>query len=166
MRIKQDWSLLPNLGLTSSIAPALLIKGSTHYPRFPEFLGKNSSMRKAKRLIRELKIAMGNLAQASRLELQNDYVDLILNMIYKSLKAGKDGVPDAVDTMENLGLSNENLREHLMGLSMDTKLNKAFDDLDSQVKSAFTREYNKRNASNTTGITRKVKGGKPKATSS
>ena len=165
MRIKQDWSLLPNLGLTSSIAPALIIKGNTNFAKFPEFLGKNSSMRKAKRLIRELKIVMGNLAQASRLELQNDYVDLILSMVYKSLKAGKDGVPDAVDTMENLGLSNENLREHLMGLSMDSKLNKAFDELDSQVKSAFTREYNKRNASNTTGITRKIKG-KPKAPSS
>ena len=165
MRIKQDWSLLPNLGLTSSIAPALIINGNTNFAKFPEFLGKNSSMRKAKRLIRELKIVMGNLAQASRLELQNDYVDLILSMVYKSLKTGKDGVPDAVDTMENLGLSNENLREHLMGLSMDSKLNKAFDDLDSQVKSAFTREYNKRNASNTTGITRKVKG-KPKAPSS
>jgi len=33
--------------------------------------------------------------------------------------------------MENLGLSNENLKEHLLGLSMDAKLNKSFDDLET-----------------------------------
>jgi hypothetical protein len=65
---------------------------------------------------------MGYHAQASRVELQNEYVDLILNMVYKPLKSGKDGVSEAVDAMEGLGLSNENLKEHLMGLSMDAKL--------------------------------------------
>jgi hypothetical protein len=80
-------------------------------------------MRKAKRLIRELKSVMGYHAQASRVELQNEYVDLILNMVYKPLKkSGKDGVSEAVEVMEGLGLSNENLKEHLMGLSMDAKL--------------------------------------------
>ena len=59
LRTNQDWSLLPNLGLTSTIAPCLLVQGSTFYPRFPEWLGKNSSSRKSKRLIRELKTAMG-----------------------------------------------------------------------------------------------------------
>jgi len=112
-------------------------------------------------LIRELKSVMGYHAQASRVELQNEYVDLILNLVHKPLKnLGKEGVGQAVDVMESLGLSNENLKEHLMGLSMDAKLAKSFDDLDTQVKSAFTREYNKRNASNTTGITKKVKGAK------
>jgi hypothetical protein len=122
-------------------------------------------MRKAKRLIRELKSVMGFHAQATRMELQNEYVDLILNLVFKALKAGKDGVSQAVDIMESLGLSNENLKEHLMGLSMDAKLNKSFDDLETTVKSAFTREYNRRNASNTTGVVKKVKG-KPKPASS
>ena len=101
---------------------------------------------------------MGYHAQASRIELQNEYVELILNMVYKALKAGKDNVSEAVDIIQSLGLSNENMKEHLMGLSMDAKLNKSFDDLDTQIKSAFTREYNKRNTSNTTGIVKKIKG--------
>jgi len=79
-------------------------------------------------------------------------------MVYKALKAGKDNVSEAVDIIQSLGLSNENMKEHLMGLSMDAKLNKSFDDLDTQIKSAFTREYNKRNTSNTTGIVKKIKG--------
>jgi hypothetical protein len=45
--------------MASAIGPALIIEGTAHYPRFPEWLGKNSSSRKSKRLIRELKTAMG-----------------------------------------------------------------------------------------------------------
>ena len=62
LRTNQDWSLLPNLGFASSIAPVLLVEGSSFYPRFPEWLGKNSSQRKAKRLIREVKKVMGHQA--------------------------------------------------------------------------------------------------------
>jgi replication factor C subunit 1 len=43
VRTHQDWSLLPNLGFASSIAPALICQGTLFYPRFPEWLGKNSS---------------------------------------------------------------------------------------------------------------------------
>ena len=69
VRQNQDWSLLPNMGFASTVAPCLIIKGSSFYPRFPEWLGKNSSSRKSKRLIRELKKFMGANAQASRLEI-------------------------------------------------------------------------------------------------
>jgi hypothetical protein len=36
------------------------------YPKFPEWLGKNSSNRKSKRLLRELKLTMGHRAQAGK----------------------------------------------------------------------------------------------------
>jgi hypothetical protein len=57
------------MGFSSSIAPSLIIEGTSFYPRFPEWLGKYSSSRKAKRLIRELKKVMGHHAQASRMEI-------------------------------------------------------------------------------------------------
>jgi replication factor C subunit 1 len=62
IRVNMDWSLLPNMGVCSSIAPALILKGKSFYPRFPEWLGKNSSQRKSMRQIRELKFAMGSSA--------------------------------------------------------------------------------------------------------
>lgn len=43
VRVNMDWSLLPNYGVCSSIAPSLILKGKSFYPRFPEWLGKNSS---------------------------------------------------------------------------------------------------------------------------
>ena len=43
LRRNQDWSLLPNLGMCAAIAPALILQGKAYYPRFPEWLGENSS---------------------------------------------------------------------------------------------------------------------------
>ncbi len=53
------------------------------------------------------------------MELQNEYVDLILREIYKRLQNGKDSVSEAVEFMADLGITNEIFKEHLMCLSMD-----------------------------------------------
>jgi hypothetical protein len=55
------------------------------------------------------------------------------------------------------------MKEHLMSLSMDQKLVQEFDSLDSQVKGAFTREYNKRTAVNLAGKVKGTAGKKAKA---
>lgn len=99
------------------------------------------------------------------MELQNEYVDLILREIYKRLQYGKDHVSEAVEFMADLGITSEIFKEHLMSLSMDQKLVKDFEALESTVKAAFTREYNKKYAFNATGVTKKA-GGKGTATKS
>ena len=85
LRTRQDWSLLPNLGMCAAVAPAMIIQGKSFYPRFPEWLGKNSSQRKSKRQIKELKAVMGMNAYAKKQEIQEIYVPIILRMIYKTL---------------------------------------------------------------------------------
>ena len=42
-----------------------------------------------------------------------------------------------------MGITNEILKEHLQGLSMDKKLVAEFDQLPTQTKANFTRQYNK-----------------------
>ena len=148
VRTNQDWSLLPNLGICSSIAPCLIAKGTTFYPRFPEWLGKNSSQRKAKRLIRELKKVMAHHAQASRMEIQNEYTELLLLSVFKQLKrferdGDKGHVGEAIEFMKDLGITQEHFKEHLMGLCMDKKTVRDFEELNPQTKSAFTKEANK-----------------------
>ena len=64
-------------------------------------------------------------------------------MILKELRRGKESVGAAISIMTDLGISNEILKEHLMGLSMDTKIVQEFESLDTQLKTAFTKEYNK-----------------------
>ncbi len=53
------------------------------------------------------------------MELQNIYVDLILNLIFKNLKNGKESVSEAVRMMTDMGISNELFKEHIITLSMD-----------------------------------------------
>ncbi len=107
------------------------------------------SQKKSKRLIRELKKVMGHHAQASRMEIQNDYVKLILMVLFKLIK--RKDASDAIEFMEDLGITNEILKEHLLYLCMDDKITQGFEDLDSSVKAAFTREYNKQHKDDFTG---------------
>lgn len=74
---------------------------------------------------------MGHHAQASKMELQNIYVDLILLLLLKNLKKGKDAVSETVDMILDLGLTNEILKENLMSLSMNADLVREFDSIDS-----------------------------------
>jgi len=85
IRVNMNWSLLPNMGTCSSVAPCMLLKGKSFYPRFPEWLGKNSSQRKAMRLSKELKFAMGFKAQTNRRSIQLEVVPLILQELYTLL---------------------------------------------------------------------------------
>lgn len=91
------------------------------------------------------------------MEIQNEYVKLILLMLLRLIKF-KD-VGEAMQIMEDLGLTNDHLKEHLMLLCMDPKTVEAFESLDSTTKAAFTREYNKQHKDDYTGGKGK-KGGK------
>lgn len=129
------------MGFCSSVAPSLLVRGKVTYAKFPEWLGKNSSQRKAMRLIRELKAALGHKANFGRKAIQYEAVPVILEEFLKMLKDGDfQGV---IDYMDEYRISKEMYGEHLMGLCTNPRLHKGFESLDTQTKSAFTRLYNK-----------------------
>ena len=83
------------------------------------------------------------------MEIQNDYVKLILMVLLKLIR--RKDASDAIEYMEDLGITNEILKEHLLYLCMDDKITQSFEDLDSSVKAAFTREYNKQHKDDFTG---------------
>lgn len=144
VRAKQDWSLLPNLGFASSLAPTQIIQGNVFYPRFPEILGKYSSMRKIKRLLRELKQVLAHRAQANKKAIQMEYIPFMLEFIFKYLKkGGAEDVQEAISFMDDLGITNDHLKEHLLELNMDKNVSKKFDELPTATKSSFTRSFNK-----------------------
>ena len=43
IRQDQNWNLLPQYGIFSSVAPCLIARGKSYFPPFPQWLGKNSS---------------------------------------------------------------------------------------------------------------------------
>jgi replication factor C subunit 1 len=135
-----DWGLLPNYGICSSIAPALILKGKSFYPRFPEWLGKNSSQRKTHRQIKELKFAMGSSVHCNKQAIQQEVVPIILQELYNFIS--KDNAKEAIDLLDKLHITNDMLKEHLMDLCIDKRMEGLFDKLSTAQKSAFTRNYN------------------------
>ena len=140
VRGNMEWTLLGDCGLASSIAPCHYTKGSIHYPKFPEWMGKNSSATKSKRLINELKKAFGHRILCDRKTLLNEYLPLVFDVIIKHLE--KDSYEDAIAVMDELNITNEQFREHVLGLLFDKKRAKKADDLNAKSKAAFTRAYN------------------------
>ena len=92
------------------------------------------------RQIRELKQVMGNQAYANRRAIQNEYVPIILQMMYKDLKSEKH--ESAVQLLDSLGITNEMMKEHLLDLCMNNKMKEDLEKLSPAQKSAFTRYWN------------------------
>lgn len=141
LRSEQDWSLLPDVGLCSSIAPCLLIKGHSNYPGFPQWLGKNSTATKIKRMVRELKAAMGHNAQAGRRAIQVEYVPLVLYLMYKDLM--NKNLDEVISIMDDFHITNDMFKEHLLDLCLDKNIREKIEQIPAPTKSAFTREFNK-----------------------
>ena len=117
LRVNQDWSLLPDIGVCSSVAPCLIVKGRQNYCAFPQWLGKNSTQRKSMRQIRELKQVMGQHAYATRRSVQAEFVPLILLKLFNLMSDNK--VEMAIEFLDSLGISNEMFKEHLIDLCMN-----------------------------------------------
>ena len=71
-------------------------------------------------------------------------VPCILQQILGFFKSkSKDSVQELVEYLDDLNITNEMMKEHLMILSMDKKLEEAFAKIESGAKAHFTRTYNK-----------------------
>jgi len=157
IRTDQRWTLLPDYGTMSSVAPCLAIQGKLTYPAFPQFLGKNSSLRKVKRLQRELRRVVP--CSVGKVGLQLEIVPLALKQILLFLGRGR--VDLVLDYLDDMGITNEMVKEHLLCLSMDRKLNEKLEHLDPQLKATLTREYNKCHKDITRVIKNSAKGKEP-----
>ena len=139
IRRDQNWSLLPDYGTMSSVAPCLAIQGRLTFPAFPQYLGKYSRARKSRRLLRELSQSIP--CSIGRTGLLLELVPFLLKQILLFL--GRGLIDDIVEFLDDLKITNEMFKEHLICLSMDDNLVKKFEGTDPQLKAALTREYNK-----------------------
>jgi len=70
----------------------------------------------------------------------------------------KGDVPELIEYLDSLNITNEMVKEHLMGMSLNKSYQAMFDKVETKTKSAFTKEYNKSHKEITKGPTKK--GGK------
>lgn len=138
---QQDWSLLPFLGVISTAVPTAYTRGRAGQVAFPEWLGKNSTANKEKRLLKDLQVHMAAATTASdKRDVRLDYVPHMAHHLLAPLQQhGKEGVPELLALMEAYGITKDDWESVFTLLGQD----EAVTQIPSQVRAAFTRAYNK-----------------------
>lgn len=147
IRSGMNWSLLPTAAIFCSVLPGEYMAGFlTGQIQFPNWLGKNSRRGKMDRILSELQSHTRLTAGVSKGAVTLDYGQRLREHIVSPMsKAGADGVDQSVVNINGYNL----LREDLDGLMEVTQWPGRPDPwqaLDSKVKAAFTRKYNKEGA--------------------
>ncbi|XP_049763833.1 replication factor C subunit 1 [Schistocerca cancellata] len=144
IRSRGSWSLLPMQAMFSSVFPGDYMQGYIKSQiNFPSWLGKNSRSNKFDRLSQELHVHMRLAISGSKLDLALDYLPYIRDAIVKPLiSEGAPGVPQALSVLKKYYLLREDL-ESLLELSSWPDQRDPMSMVDSKVKAALTRAYNK-----------------------
>ena len=137
IRFSQNWSLLLDRGILGSISICHFTKGVVPFPKFPEIMGKMSSIRKIKREINELK---KNYFNCNVKSIKNEICPLVLNIITDYIN--DNNYEEALNLMKRYKITMDILKENVIDLTGE-KIKKNFEKVGTSIKSAFTKEYNK-----------------------
>ncbi|CAG2163081.1 unnamed protein product [Oppiella nova] len=144
IRGTNNWSLLPLQAAFASVMPGAYMNG--HFGgqiQFPSFMGKMSTTNKKNRLLQELKMHMNLKVSGSKTALNLDYLEPLRDAIIEPLVAnGQGGIPNTIETLENYCLRREDL-ESIIELTLWNHQKDPMSRVDSKVKAALTRAYNK-----------------------
>jgi len=89
IRSSGAWNLLPDQGMFSCALPATILGGSlTAQINFPGWFGKNSTMSKRQRLMRQLILHTNGKISGSTQTMVSDYLPVLRTRLYKPLIDG------------------------------------------------------------------------------
>ncbi|XP_061684714.1 replication factor C subunit 1 isoform X2 [Syngnathoides biaculeatus] len=144
IRSGQNWSLLPTQAIYASVIPGELMRGyMSQFPSFPSWLGKNSSAGKHWRCVQELASHMALKTTSGGQAVNLDYLHFLRQALLDPLqKLAADGAPLAVRLLDDYQLVREDV-DGMMEMGSWGGRPDPYSRLDSKVKAAFTRAYNK-----------------------
>ncbi|CAH0600208.1 unnamed protein product [Chrysodeixis includens] len=144
IRRSQAWSLLPTQAIFSSVLPGFEMSGCKKgRTQFPGWLGKNSRATKFQRLCQEIHAHTRLSTSGSKSSIFLDYSSHIRDAIVNPLIKDKaDGVAKSLEVLESYNLMREDL-DSLVELSLWPGKRDPTVLIDSKVKAAMTRLYNK-----------------------
>ena len=136
-----DWSLLPTLGMISTVVPSAMVRGRSGAVAFPSWLGKHSNATKQNRLLKEIQVHMGpKTSGTARNEIRLDYVPALLDPMLRPLQErGAEGIDEVLERMQAYNLTKDDWETLYVLSGKEEDIAK----IDSKVKAAFTRKYNK-----------------------
>ncbi|KAK9505710.1 hypothetical protein O3M35_009700 [Rhynocoris fuscipes] len=138
------WSLLPTQAVFSSLIPGDILSGRVGgMINFPSWLGKNSKKNKMDRLCQEIQVHTRLRVSASKEAICTDYAYKLRDGIVTPLiNFGSEGVTASLQFLHDYNLLREDM-DSLSELTAWPDSKDLFSSLDSKVKAAFTRAYNK-----------------------
>lgn len=144
IRSNMAWSLLPTQAVFSSVLPGEYMSGNIiGQINFPHWLGKNSTVSKRKRLAQEINDHTRLSTSGSRMSVRLDYAPFLAQAIIQPLvDKGSDGVADSLAVIKEYRLLREDI-DSLLELSTWPKTVNLWSKVESKVKAALTRAYNK-----------------------
>jgi len=144
IRGDQEWNLLPDMGVTSTVYPSFATNGFVAFPSFPQWLGQYSAGSKMKRLATELQTHLRMSSTVSRRTMiTSGQADLLYKRAVSPLiNGGQDGIETTAGILDAYGLRKDHLMEHMTELSTHLGGQDLFKTVDSKVKAALTREFN------------------------
>jgi replication factor C subunit 1 len=145
LRRTQDYSLANLAGALSCAVPAALLRSATASNGmidFPSYLGQFSKARKANRLAGELHSRMRSTISATLDDVALDYVPALIGPLTQPLiTRGREGIPQVIELMDEYGLMRDDW-DSVCDLRFIESDNDPRKQIESTVKSAFTRTYN------------------------
>lgn len=135
VKSQNEWSLLPVYAHLSSIAPGKLANADCGSLKFPEALGKSSTIRKNERLLSEMKVISGFGVNAT--DFVSSIVPGITSVLMSPLQAGKQAVKAIADILQHYRLGPEFLKEHLCAL--DPEAVAIYKSISSATKTALSK---------------------------
>ncbi|XP_033322523.2 germ line transcription factor 1 [Megalopta genalis] len=144
IRSNGSWSLLPMQACYSSVIPGTIMSGHVAGQiNFPAWLGRNSKAGKFDRLMQEITVHTRLATGASKEAIILDYIKPLRDAIVRPLAVDcSEGVNAAIDVMNHYHLLREDL-DSLIETSLWPGDRDPMQVIDSKVKAAFTRSYNK-----------------------
>ena len=150
----QHWHLMPLAVTLSTAYPSTYMRGSRetfspgelNFPRFSAWLGRNSSAGKQRRLLGELhaRLLSSGKITCDRTAVRLSYIPALGDALIRPLLKGKDGIDSTIRLMQEYGIIREDI-DFIADVMKFKSLNTAdpWKSVDTKVKSAFTRAYNK-----------------------
>jgi replication factor C subunit 1 len=143
LRTNNNWSLLTPQCIFSTVVPGAKLTGSIGLPAFPSWFGKNSKQTRVDRILQELQKHMRIHISANKLGVGMDYLSVLKTTLTRPLiKQGADGIPKVIELMNNYSITREDF-DTILELATWPGQKDLSTMIESKVKAAFTRQYNK-----------------------
>ena len=111
--------------------------------QFPRWLGQYSRQNKMDRILQELQVHTRLSAGLAKSSLNQDFTQHLRNAVLRPMiKHGSEGVPQSIETMDFYSLMREDL-DNLLEITTWPDQPDPMRAVDSKIKAAFTRSYNK-----------------------